>query len=126
MLGSGGASRSVPARQEPISQNLLATPASISTRYIEGKVRIDAAVAQFGDRLVGDAIVVEGYAMSGAPSVQLAMSRSRAALVRNYLHTRFQLDDQNVGAVPLRGVPPPATHKDSWNGICIVLLSQAS
>ena len=91
-----------------------------------GKVRIDAAVAQFGDRLVGDAIVVEGYAMSGAPSVQLAMSRSRAALVRNYLHTRFQLDDQNVGTVPLRGVPPPATHKDSWNGICIVLLSQAS
>src|SRR5207245_9433922 len=33
VLGSGGASRSVPARQEPISQNLLVTPASISTRY---------------------------------------------------------------------------------------------
>ena len=91
-----------------------------------GQMRIDAAVAEFGDRLVGDAIVVEGYAMSGAPSAQLAMSRSRAILVRNYLHTRFQMDNQNIGVVPLRGVPPPAAHKDSWNGICIVLLSRAS
>jgi phospholipid/cholesterol/gamma-HCH transport system substrate-binding protein len=91
-----------------------------------GQARIDGAVAEFGDRLVGDAIVVEGYAMSGAPSVQLAMSRSRAVLVRNYLHGRFQLENQSIGTVPLRGVPPPATRKDSWNGICIVLLSRAS
>jgi phospholipid/cholesterol/gamma-HCH transport system substrate-binding protein len=92
----------------------------------EGKARIDRAVAEFGDRLVGSAMVVEGYAMSGTPGVQLAVSRSRAALVRNYLHTHFHIDDQTIGTVPLRGLPPPATHKDSWNGICIVLLSRNS
>ena len=54
----------------------------------------------------------------------LALSRSRASLVRNYLHARFQLENQNIGTVPLRGVPPPSTHKNSWNGICIVVLSQ--
>lgn len=91
-----------------------------------GKVRIDAAVAQLGDRVTGGAIVVEGYAISGAPGDQLALSRSRAILVRNYLHTRFQLDTQSIGTVPLRGVPPPATHKDSWNGVCLVLLLKAS
>ncbi len=91
-----------------------------------GQKRIDAAVAELGDRVINAAVVVEGYAMAGTPGGQLAMSRSRAILVRNYLHTRFQLQSQNVGAVPLRGIPPPATHKESWNGICIVLLSQAS
>ena len=90
-----------------------------------GKARIDAAVAELGERAVGGAIVIEGYALSGAPGDQLAMSRSRAILVRNYLHTRFQLDTQNIGMVPLRGVPPRATQKESWNGICIMLLAKS-
>ena len=91
-----------------------------------GKTRIDAAVAQLGDRAIASAIVVEGYAPSGTPGEQLALSRSRAILVRNYLHTRFQLDDRSMGTVSLSGFPPPATHKESWDGICIVLLSKAS
>lgn len=91
-----------------------------------GQVRIDAAVAQLGDRAIGNAIVVEGYAISGTSGEQLAFSRGRAILVRNYLHTRFQLDSRSIGTVPLRGLPPPATHKESWNGICLVLLSKAS
>ena len=91
-----------------------------------GQLRIDAAVAQLGDRVVAGAIVVEGYAISGTPGGQLALSRNRAILVRNYLHARFQLDNRSLGTVPLRGFPPSATHKESWDGICIVLLSQAS
>ena len=91
-----------------------------------GQLRLDAAVAELGERVIGGSVVVEGYAMAGAPGDQLALSRSRAILVRNYLHTRFRLDNQNIGTVPLGGVPPSATHKESWNGICIVLLSQAS
>jgi phospholipid/cholesterol/gamma-HCH transport system substrate-binding protein len=91
-----------------------------------GQVRIDAAVAQLGDHVTGGAIVVEGYAISGAAGDQLALSRSRAILVRNYLHSRFQLDGQNIGTVPLRSLPPPATHKESWNGVCIVLLAKSS
>jgi phospholipid/cholesterol/gamma-HCH transport system substrate-binding protein len=91
-----------------------------------GKMRIDAAVAELGDRLVGGAVVVEGYAISGAPSDQLAVSRGRAILVRDYLRTRFQLDNNKVGLIPLRGVPPPATQKNSWNGVCIMLLTRSS
>jgi len=91
-----------------------------------GQLRLDAAVAELGERVIGGAIVVEGYAVAGAPGDQLALSRSRAILVRNYLHTRFRLDDQSIGTVPLGGVPPSATHKESWNGICLVLLSKAS
>jgi len=91
-----------------------------------GQARIDAAVAQLGDRVLGSAIVVEGYAISGTAGDELALSRSRAILVRNYIHARFQLDNRSIGTVPLRGFPPSATQKESWNGICIVLLSQAS
>jgi hypothetical protein len=54
----------------------------------------------------------------------LALSRSRAILVRNYLHTRFQLDNRSLGMVPLSAVPPSTTHKENWDGICLVLLSQ--
>jgi phospholipid/cholesterol/gamma-HCH transport system substrate-binding protein len=91
-----------------------------------GKARIDSAIAEFGDRLVGGGIVIEGYAASGASTEELACSRRRAILVRNYLQTRFQLDAQNIGTVPLRGVPPPSTRKDTWNGVCIMLLSRPS
>ena len=91
-----------------------------------GKERIDAAIGEMGERVIGAAIVVEGYAISEDSGGQPGLSRSRATLVRNYLQARFNLDGQNIGMVPLSGVPPPSTHKSSWNGISIVLLSQAA
>ena len=91
-----------------------------------GKARIDGAIVELGERVLSRAIVIEGYAVSEASGHDLTLSRSRASLIRNYLHARFQLETQNIGTVPLRGVPPPSTHKNSWNGICIVVLSQSS
>jgi phospholipid/cholesterol/gamma-HCH transport system substrate-binding protein len=88
-----------------------------------GKARIDAAISEFGERAIGAAIVVEGYAMTEGSGDELGLSRRRATLVQNYIQGRYQLSSQNIGTVPLRGVPPPATRKRSWNGICIVLLS---
>jgi hypothetical protein len=90
-----------------------------------GQSRIGTALDQFGERAIGSAIVVEGYAVLDASGDDLAISRTRANLVRNYIHDHFQLAAQNIGTVPLRGVPPPSTHKTSWNGIRIVLLSKA-
>jgi phospholipid/cholesterol/gamma-HCH transport system substrate-binding protein len=89
-----------------------------------GRQRIDAELAELGDAALSGVIVVEGYAVSGTSGDEMALSRARAILVRNYLHSRFQIDTQNIGAVPLRGVPPPGTRKESWNGVCIVLLAQ--
>jgi phospholipid/cholesterol/gamma-HCH transport system substrate-binding protein len=90
-----------------------------------GRAKIDVAMAEFGEHVIGGAIVVEGYAVSKESSGELELSRGRAALVRNYIHERFQLESQNIGTVPLRGVPLPSTQKHSWNGICLVLVSQA-
>jgi phospholipid/cholesterol/gamma-HCH transport system substrate-binding protein len=90
-----------------------------------GQKRIADAIGELGEHAISGAIVVEGYSISGAFGDELALSLSRADLVRNYLNTRFRLASQNIGTVPLRGVPPPSTHRNSWNGICIVLLSRS-
>lgn len=87
-----------------------------------GKNRIDSAMAQLGDSAIGQTLVVEGYATSGSVGAKLALSRQRSILVRDYLHNRFKIDTQNLGAVSLRGAPPPSVGKQSWDGICLVIL----
>jgi len=87
-----------------------------------GKTRIDAAIARLGDQAVGQPLIIEGYATEGDAGAQLAVSRTRAILVRDYLHKRFQIDMQNVGTVALRGIPSPATHKATWDGVSVVSL----
>lgn len=93
---------------------------------VAGKATIDSSVAQLGDALVTEPLVIEGYAASGEPGVQLAESRARAIAVRQYLQTRFYIDPQNLGTVSLRAITPPTANKTSWNGVCIVLLRHKS
>jgi phospholipid/cholesterol/gamma-HCH transport system substrate-binding protein len=87
-----------------------------------GKKRIDAVATQLGDSLVAGAIVVEGYSAAQDHDEQFALSRNRAILVSQYLHTRFHLDSQNIGVVSLKELPPPGLHKDKWDGVCMVIL----
>ena len=92
------------------------------SKVISGLERIGAAAA-FAVRVVRDAFRTRfelPYVIE-----ELALSRDRTIVVRNYIHERFHLDSQNIGTVPLRGVPPPSTQKNSWNGICLLLLPQA-
>ena len=91
-----------------------------------GKARIDAAVAQLGDAAVNAPLVIEGYSSTGDSATELLASHDRALLVRDYIHSRFQIDLRELGAVPLRDSPPSAVHKESWYGVCIVVLKHAS
>jgi phospholipid/cholesterol/gamma-HCH transport system substrate-binding protein len=91
---------------------------------VAGKAKVDASVAQLGDAAVSEPLIVEGYAATGEPGVQLAESRARAFVVRQYLQTRFYIDPQNLGTVSLRATPPPTVNKASWDGVSIVLLRQ--
>ena len=87
-----------------------------------GKAQIDAAVSCLGDAAVGGPLVIEGYSSTGDSGAQLLESHDRALLVRNYVHSRFQIDLRDLGAVPLRDLPPASVHKDSWDGVSIVML----
>jgi phospholipid/cholesterol/gamma-HCH transport system substrate-binding protein len=88
-----------------------------------GKKRIDGIANQLGDAMVSRPVVVEGYAPASDQEEQFAISRNRALLVSQYLHTHFHLDPQNVGFVSLQDQPPSGVQKDHWDGICLVILN---
>jgi phospholipid/cholesterol/gamma-HCH transport system substrate-binding protein len=111
-------------RREWLTADDLFQPASngLETLSPAGKKRIDAVATQLGDSLVAGAIVVEGYSATQDHDEQFALSRNRALLVGQYLHTRYHLDPQHIGVVPLKELPPPGLHKDKWDGVCMVIL----
>ena len=87
-----------------------------------GRALLNAALTENGDPLTAGPIVIEGYWNGAVPAEQLRFSRSRAALVRQYLQARFQLDPRDLGIVPLKNVPPKGVQHAAWDGICIVVL----
>jgi phospholipid/cholesterol/gamma-HCH transport system substrate-binding protein len=94
----------------------------LETLSLAGKKRIDNVATQLEDSLAAGAIVVEGYSAAQDHDEQFALSRNRAILVSQYLHTRFHLDSRNIGVVSLKELPPPGLHKDKWDGVCMVIL----
>jgi phospholipid/cholesterol/gamma-HCH transport system substrate-binding protein len=88
----------------------------------EGKALLDASLTSNGDPAISGPVVVEGYWKGDAPTEQLRFSRDRAAIVRQYLEARFQIDPREVAAVPLKNAPPKGTGPTAWDGICLVIL----
>ena len=86
------------------------------------KFRLVTARLKIRDSLLAGAIVVEGYASAQDHDGQFALSRDRAILVSEYLHTHFHLDSRNVGVVSLKELPPAGLYKDTWDGVCMVIL----
>lgn len=72
--------------------------------------------------LPNNPIVVEGYSTDGSPDQQYLASRQRALEVRQYLLQHFHLDPKAVGIMPLANHPPEETGKQSWDGVCLVLV----
>jgi phospholipid/cholesterol/gamma-HCH transport system substrate-binding protein len=87
-----------------------------------GKALLDGALAEYGEGVVESPIVIEGYCGAERPAEQLALSRSRAILVRQYLQSRFYLTSGNLGIVAMRNSPPRNVGQSTWDGVCIVVL----
>jgi hypothetical protein len=87
-----------------------------------GKALLNAALTANGDPMIAGPIVIEGYWNGDVPAEQLRFSRSRAALVRQYLQASFQLDPRDLGIVPLKNLPPKGVQHTAWDGICLVVL----
>jgi len=86
---------------------------------LEGKRALDGVVAGFGDAVFEHPIVIEGYSAAGDPADQLALSYSRAFLVRTYLEARFPFVAKNMGVMPLSSTPPSGLSHDQWSGVCL-------
>jgi phospholipid/cholesterol/gamma-HCH transport system substrate-binding protein len=87
----------------------------------EGTVRIDAALAPHLPRLVDAIMVVEGYSNQGSRAEQYVVSRTRAALVREYVIERFQLDPDTVGVMPLGADAPGSPEGSTWSGVALAV-----
>ena len=91
-----------------------------------GKAFLDGALTKNGDSVFESPIVIEGYCNGIRPPDQLRISRIRAMLVREYLQSHFQLDSSNIGMVAMNNLPPYATGRATWDGICIVVVRRDS
>jgi phospholipid/cholesterol/gamma-HCH transport system substrate-binding protein len=92
------------------------------TLSASGKQLLNAAIVQYGDSVLNDPIVIEGYSDAADPTDQISSSRDRAILVREYLQRHFQLDRSGVGIVSMRNSPPNGVGHSRWDGICVVFL----
>ena len=86
-----------------------------------GKHVIDAAVVSSGDSVFAHPLIIEGYADAGEPADALALSYSRAQIVRNYLEATYPFAAMNVGVIPLSATPPPGVGHERWSGVCILV-----
>ena len=86
----------------------------------KGKAELDAALTPNLARLVDSIVVVEGYSDQGSPADRYVHSRTRAALVRDYLIERFDLDPAPLGRC--RSVETQvAVETGTWNGVALAV-----
>jgi phospholipid/cholesterol/gamma-HCH transport system substrate-binding protein len=90
---------------------------------VHGKLLLNSALTQPDQFSVGAAIVIEGYwsGDSDSPADQIAFSRSRAILVRQYLQNHFHIAPGNLGVVSMKNRPPTGVGRPTWDGVCIVI-----
>ena len=88
----------------------------------KGREILDATFAEYTDAMLDRPVIVEGYS-NGAAGTRLRLSRSRALAVRQYLQTRVQIDNKNIGIVPLKDAPPSGLGRARWDGICLVVVN---
>jgi phospholipid/cholesterol/gamma-HCH transport system substrate-binding protein len=84
-----------------------------------GRARIDSAMATFVNYGKNTPLVVEGYADEITGDARYLKSRARAKLVRDYIVSRFGLDPNYVGTMPMGSEADGSPAGSTWNGIAL-------
>ena len=87
----------------------------------DGKARLESAMSDFLRYPQDSPIVVEGYATGPTYDARYIASRRRAAMVREYLVTRIQLDMSRMGVMPLGDQAPGSPDGATWDGVAIAI-----
>ena len=100
---------------------LFATgPNGVETLTPDGRQRVDSAMATYLEHVPSNPIVIEGYATDGSRSERYSRARSRAAVVREYVLSRYELTPQSTGFIALDQATDSPAGK-SWDGVAITL-----
>jgi phospholipid/cholesterol/gamma-HCH transport system substrate-binding protein len=86
-----------------------------------GRARLDSAMSQFVRYPATNALVIEGYATGGTHDERFLRSKSRAALVADYVTNKFRLDSERVGTIALGSDAKGSPSGDSWDGVALTL-----
>jgi phospholipid/cholesterol/gamma-HCH transport system substrate-binding protein len=86
-----------------------------------GRARIDSAMATYLRYLPTNPLVVEGYATQGALGERYQRSRSRAAVVREYVLHQYGLMQQSTGSIALAEDAQGSPSNDRWDGVALTL-----
>jgi hypothetical protein len=87
-----------------------------------GKGWIDAAIAPYLEHVASGIVIVEGYAQQGTRDEQYLRSRTRASMVRGHLISKFDLDPQATGAMPLSADSTGSPGKSPWDGVALAVI----
>jgi hypothetical protein len=88
----------------------------------EGQRQIDSAMSGLISYLPNSPLVVEGYAMQGAPSEQYIRAKRRATIVQSYIERRFGLQADMVATMPMSDSVPLGLGKSTWDGVSLVTI----
>jgi phospholipid/cholesterol/gamma-HCH transport system substrate-binding protein len=87
-----------------------------------GKVHVGSAIGPSLERVLSGIVMVEGYAQAGTPDEQYLRSRARASVVRDFLISKFHLDPQATGAIPLGADSNGSPEKAPWDGVALAII----
>jgi phospholipid/cholesterol/gamma-HCH transport system substrate-binding protein len=87
----------------------------------DGRGRIDSAMATYLKYLPSNPIVIEGYAPAPTVAERFRLSRRRAALVRAYVLSKYDVPPQNAGFIGLGDQAPGSPESDHWDGVSLTL-----
>ncbi|HZT69446.1 MAG TPA: MlaD family protein [Terriglobia bacterium] len=88
----------------------------------DGQAILDQDMSEVVRYLPNNPIMVEGYSSQGTPDEKYMSSRQRAIAVRDYLESHFHIDRKFVGIMPLRDHPPRGAGRETWDGVCLVVV----
>jgi phospholipid/cholesterol/gamma-HCH transport system substrate-binding protein len=93
-------------------------PAALTDR---GRERLDSAMGTFLKYREAGPLIVEGHAQGPDESARYLVSRTRAAVVRDYLVARFELDPTATGIIALGGEPVGVAPAPGWEGVVLAV-----
>ena len=86
----------------------------------DGRAAIDRAVSSFLESSRTDPILVEGYAQADNAAEAFRLSHRRAAIVRQYLISEYQLTPTYIGVIEMGEVASRAQDEKPWDGVALV------
>ena len=87
----------------------------------QGRSRLDSAMSQFVRYPRTSPIVVEGYAQRPTGDERFLLSRSRGQLVRDYILSRYGLDQKTIAVMPMGSEAVDSPSGDTWDGVAVTM-----